>query len=73
MPLKADLEERIVDVEKQLQEAMGAIRKLAQQQNSNIELLSKHESEIASLKTELSRQELKKKPTIHDNSITRYE
>jgi hypothetical protein len=71
------LEEKIDSLEKRLEEAMGAIRKLSQQQISNIELLSRHEETISTLKVELQKaQQWAKGSTgnkLHENNITRYE
>lgn len=71
---KNELEQKVVNLEKRFEEVMGAIRKLAQQQTSNLGLLSRHETEIAALRMELKRVESKmQEKTIHENKIERYE
>jgi hypothetical protein len=66
--------DRVTGLEKSLSEAQGAVRRLAQQQESNIKLISQLTEDVSVLRAELQKaQNVLSKANLYENSITRYD
>lgn len=68
------LERQVESLTKSLSEAEGAVRRLAQQQESNITLLSRLNEDLGTLRAELMKaQNALSRADLYENSVTRYE
>lgn len=74
---KQELQQKIDYLEKELSEAIGAIRELSSQNFKNLEIISVLNGDVAELKMAMKRlensQDATQRDAMYNNSVKRYE